>query len=209
MILALSKQGYPCFLNKLREKRLFMETIDVNILNYLNTLHNGVLDQIMIGFTTLGNKGLIWIILTLILIITKKYRKEGLIIALALILDFVISVLILKNVFNRPRPFITYGVDLLINAPHGSSFPSGHTSSSTIATLLIVLFQIKYKKIKLYYGAIILALGIILSRLYLFVHYPSDVIAGMVLALFEGFIIYCLFTRKRGSKEYEVKKNIC
>ena len=137
------------------------------------------LDKIMPLITALGNGGAIWIVIALIFLCFKKLRKTGFAIAIALILGVIIGNLFLKNIFCRIRPFdLAEGINLLINAPKDFSFPSGHTLSSVSSATVIFLCN---KKMGIYF--LVLAILIAFSRLYLYVHFPSDVLAGAVLGV--------------------------
>lgn len=100
--------------------------MDFSILYVLQHLHNAVLDRVMVGITSLGNAGWIWIALTAVFLILPKYRKCGVRMAIALILDLILCNLVLKPLAARPRPcWIDEQVKLLVAAPKDYSFPSG------------------------------------------------------------------------------------
>lgn len=144
------------------------------------------LTPMMEAFTAMGNFGLIWIAVALALLIPKSTRKIGLAVALSLALVAIFNNLILKPFFARPRPFTAADFVLLIKAPGGWSFPSGHTASSFAAATAIFLQNRRAGFI-----ALIVALLIAFSRLYFCVHYPSDVVVGML----EGVVIAGLVTK--------------
>lgn len=99
--------------------------MDFSILYALQHLHNAVLDRVMVGITSLGNAGWIWIALTAVFLILPKYRKCGVRMAIALILDLILCNLVLKPLAARPRPcWIDEQVKLLVAAPKDYSFPS-------------------------------------------------------------------------------------
>ncbi len=140
-------------------------------------------DVLWPAISALGNAGVIWIVLALVLLCVKKTRKLGLCVAIALVLDVISCNLILKPLVDRARPFDLRQVELLIEAPHDASFPSGHTAAS-FAAASALLFG-KCRKIGI--PALILAGMIAFSRLYLYVHFPTDILAGMVLGTACGF----------------------
>lgn len=149
------------------------------------SVRNPILDNIMIFITSLGNGGLIWIAATVILIIPKKTRKAGIMSAVALLGSLIINNNIVKNIVQRPRPFVTFtDLQIIIPTPSEFSFPSGHTSSSFAAAS--VFYTHLPKKIGVL--AIVLAFLIGLSRLYVGVHYPTDVIAGILMGIFLGYL---------------------
>lgn len=159
--------------------------IDMAILDLIQSnIRTGFMDAIMPFITQLGDAGLIWIILSIGLIIPKKTRKIGFVMIIALILNGIICNIILKPMLARIRPFdVNTAIKLLINKPRDFSFPSGHTSASFTAAS--VLF---FRKSKLFVPSLVLAFLISFSRLYLYVHYPSDVLAGLVLGVLCGYI---------------------
>ncbi len=156
----------------------FIQSIDFIILDFIhNNLTSPFMDAFMVFITTLGNGGAIWIVITVLMLLSKKYRKTGIMMTIGLVLCMLIGNVILKPHIARLRPFqIKEGIDLLIKAPHDYSFPSGHTFSSILGGIIIFT---RHKKAGIY--ALILAVLISFSRLYLYVHFPSDVIAGAIL----------------------------
>lgn len=163
-----------------------IQSIDIEILKFINdNLHNTIMDKLMIIITSIGNAGLIWIGITLILIITPKYRKVGIMSACALILNAILGEVILKNIIQRSRPFNNLNeINLLVKAPTSFSFPSGHTASSFAVVGIIGVMIKKYK-----WYAFGLAILIAFSRMYLFVHYPTDIIGGIILGTLSSKII--------------------
>ncbi|SKA73760.1 undecaprenyl-diphosphatase [Clostridium sp. USBA 49] len=157
-----------------------IQRLDNSILLYIKyNMHSPIMDRAMILFTSLGNGGAIWIIISVILIINKKYRNIGFMALLALVLSTILGEGILKHVIQRVRPSADIpAAKLLITKPLSYSFPSGHTTSSfAVAGVLSKYFK-KYS-----IGFFSLAAIIAFSRLYLYVHYPTDVIAGIILGL--------------------------
>lgn len=138
-----------------------------------------VLDFIFTFITKLGDNGLIWILLTLVLIIRRNTRYTGLVMAFSLILAVAVTNLGLKPLVSRPRPFQAYPMDILIPPPHGSSFPSAHSASSFAVAWAYLITR----KDKLRWVLLALAALIAFSRLYLFVHFPTDVLTGSILGI--------------------------
>lgn len=163
----------------------FLQNLDINILDFIqNNMKNPIIDNIMVLITSLGNVGLLWIAISLYLIFINKDKKTGYRMLFSLLLCFIIGNLFLKNLVARTRPFdINTNMQILINRPLDYSFPSGHTMTSFAAA--IVLFH-KNKKFGLI--AIILASLIAFSRLYLYVHYPTDVLFGLLIGIAIGEI---------------------
>ncbi|MHB1485360.1 MAG: phosphatase PAP2 family protein [Saccharofermentanales bacterium] len=153
--------------------------LDQKIIFMIQSIHNPILDWVMLAFTILGNGGMIWVVISLFLIISKKTRYIGIIAISALILSAIIGDGILKPLFHRPRPFTVFPeIKVLIKEPTIYSFPSGHTASSFAAAFVLSTYLRKYSVIFW-----ILAGLIAISRLYLFMHYPTDVIAGAILGI--------------------------
>ena len=92
--------------------------IEIQFLDWLQTLHSPIVDKMMLGITHLGDAGIFWIVLAVILLLIPKTRKSGLIVAAALCIDVIVCYGILKNLFARTRPFdVNEAVQLLITAP--------------------------------------------------------------------------------------------
>ncbi|MHC6179221.1 phosphatase PAP2 family protein [Clostridium sp. JNZ X4-2] len=157
-----------------------MHQFDNSILQFIqNNMYGPFMDKFMIFITRLGNLGTIWVIIAVILIITKKYRNAGIATLCAVILGAVLGEGIIKHLVQRPRPFAEYGAaNLLISRPLSSSFPSGHTTAAFAAAGVLSRYFKRYAA-----GFFILAFLIAFSRLYLYVHYPTDVLAGMILGI--------------------------
>ena len=164
-------------------------SIEFSILDFLQTIHTPLLDKIMILFTHLGDQGFIWVCLTLILLLIPKTRKIGIVLLISLILDTLVCNVLLKNIFMRPRPCtINPNVSLLIPKPQDYSFPSGHTAASF--AIVSVLCLLKQKN--LFIISLIVACLIAFSRMYLYVHFPSDIIGGIFVGILCGFISYLI-----------------
>lgn len=172
-----------------------IQNLDFTILDYIrDNLSNSLLDKIIPLFTHLGDAGIIWIILAVYLLIMKKYRKYGIIMVLALILDFLLCNILLKEIVGRARPFeVRPYIDIIINKPQDPSFPSGHTAISFAAAS--VLFYLD-KRTGIF--SIIIASIIAFSRLYLYVHYPTDVLAGIIVGVLCGIISINIYKRYIG-----------
>lgn len=143
--------------------------------------------------THLGDKGIIWIALILILLIPKRTRKYALLTAVALGLTYCVNNIFLKNYIGRTRPYEAFdAVQRLIGKQHDASFPSGHAASSFAAAMS---FYIYFPK-KIGIPALILATGIALSRLYVGVHYPGDALAGAFIgSLFAWLVAKIYFSQ--------------
>ena len=169
-------------------------SFDLPILDWIQAnMTNPVLDFLMPIITLLGDAGIFWIVCASILALTKKYRRIGFGMAFALMMGLVVCNMILKPGVGRIRPYDfqmqEFGKEiiLLIEKQHDFSFPSGHTIASfEAATVLLINNR------KLGIPAMILAVLIAFSRLYLYVHYPTDVIASVILGTIFGIIGYLI-----------------
>lgn len=169
--------------------------IDFLILNFIQeNIKNPVLDKVMVFITSLGNMAIIWIVIGVYLLINKKYRKYGVMIFIALILCLLVGNLTLKPLVARIRPFDVMPLldGLLIKKPLDFSFPSGHTMCSFAPAVVLC-----YMNKKIGVCAIILSILIGFSRLYLYVHYPSDVLTGAIIGIFMGILSIYIYDYKK------------
>ena len=156
---------------------LLLWKYDFEILFFIqNHIRNDFLDIVVPFYTNLGDDGIIWIVLGVLMLIPKKTRKCGIMILAALLVMLLVNNIILKNLVARPRPCATYPemVDL-VHVPTSYSFPSGHTVSAIAVAVTVLLHHKKF-------GIAILTMAILmgLTRLYVFVHFPTDVYGGMM-----------------------------
>jgi len=163
---------------------------DLPILDWIAAnLRCPFLDVFMPLITKLGDGGVFWILLSLLFILIPNYRKAGFSAGTALLIGLVVCNLIMKPLFARIRPYdfqlmyLGKTIDLLVPAMHDFSFPSGHTIASVEAA---TAFALRHKKLGI--PACILAALIAFSRLYLYVHYPTDVIASIIFGVLIGFL---------------------
>lgn len=169
-------------------------------------LHNAVTDTVFPIITYLGEAGCFWLLLSLVLLLFKKTRKCGIYALCAVALGFLLGELGLKQLFCRPRPFQTISSDirLLIPFPGGYSFPSGHTTASFAAAAVYFKFSKKWGA-----AALTLAALIGFSRVFLFVHWPTDVLAGAALGVGAALLILWLAPKieaKRRKDEAELEE---
>ena len=182
------KPGYFIYLSQQKEKGIHMNTflqsvqnLDGEILLQIQQhLRTDMLTPLMKFVTFLGNGGWFWILCAVVLLAVPKTRKTGYAAVLSLIFGVIVTNLLLKNIVARPRPFAEIEALIpLIAKPTDFSFPSGHTTASFAVAL--VMLRMLPKKIGI--PAVVLAALVAFSRLYLGVHYPTDVLAGFVVAL--------------------------
>ena len=182
--------------------------MEADILLFIqNNFRTPVLDPVMVFITHLCNGAFIWIALIVLLLIMKKTRRMGIACTSALLLNVTIANLIIKNLVGRIRPYdMIEGLELIIERQWDSSFPSGHTASS-----FAVAFAFFLKAPKKYgIPALVLAALIGFSRLYVGVHYPSDVLCGMIIGMLSAFIavkvtdrVFARMDRKKQEKPTE------
>ena len=167
-------------------------SFEFSILNLIQGLRTPLFDHIVLFITSLANY--VWYILIMGLLINKPTRKIGIILAVAMILQYLINGGLLKHLFTRVRPCnVDDTIELLIKRPKGFSFPSGHSAAAFCA--VGVLYGVKMKK--LLWTAFVLACLIAFSRLYLYVHFPTDVLAGALCGFFIGYGVLRAFDLKK------------
>lgn len=169
------------------ERSIFME---LDILHLFQNIHSYTLDNVMMFITTLGNGGLLWIFISLMLMVVPRIGKEdeegrkkrkiyGIMLLISLAVTAILGNLIIKNIIQRPRPFQVDTSVVPLIYPREYSFPSGHTSSSFTAATIIFLYNSKWGILAFFMAGLIA-----FSRMYFFVHYPTDIIGGIVLGVF-------------------------
>lgn len=180
---------------------------DLPILDWIaENLWNPVLDAVMPVVTKLGDAGIFWIACAVVMLIIPKTRKTGLAMGLALIMGLLLCNVTLKPLVARIRPYdfqlqeFQKIIPLLIEAEHDFSFPSGHTIASFEASVALLLGN---KKLGI--PAVILASVIAFSRLYLYVHYPTDVLASVILGI--GLAFLATFLVNKAYAAWEARKN--
>lgn len=159
--------------------------LDMAVLDWIQVHLSGtLLDAVMPFVSALGNGGVVWIILALVLLLSPKHRETGIAIAAALALEVICCNLVLKPLVGRIRPCdVNTAVQLLIPRPTDFSFPSGHTGAAFAAAGALF-----FRRNRLWLPVSILAVLIAFSRLYLYVHYPTDVLAGALLGIMAGWM---------------------
>lgn len=196
--------GYFISLSQQKEKGIHMNTflqsvqnLDGEILLQIQQhLRTDMLTPLMKFVTFLGNGGWFWILCAVVLLTIPKTRKTGYAAVLSLIFGVIVTNLLLKNIVARPRPFAEIEALIpLIAKPTDFSFPSGHTTASFAVAL--VMLRMLPKKIGI--PAVVLAALVAFSRLYLGVHYPTDVLVGFVVALVGSLLAVWIVRMKLGN----------
>lgn len=161
--------------------------------------HNAFTDAVFPSVTYLGESGLVWIALAVLLLYFGRksgWRTQGLLMLTAMLAGLLIGEIAMKNLVCRPRPFQEYPeyMLMLIVPPSGYSFPSGHSCSSFAAAVVVFSRDKRFGT-----AALALAALIAFSRVFLFVHYPTDVLAGAALGVACGLATVKLYPRARAA----------
>jgi len=165
---------------------------ELKILDAIQQIRFPALDFFMKYISYLGEWGIFYSLLTIILLLYKKTRTVGLVCATALIMNFLLVDVTIKPLVARARPYTFNGaIALLVSPPPSFSFPSGHSSISFAFATSIRPLGKKYSL-----WAYILASLIAFSRLYLYVHYPSDVLGGIIIGIACGLLARLIWKHK-------------
>lgn len=182
-----------------------IQSIDLSILEWIQThLVSPFCDGFFSFITHLGDSGILWILLAVGMLFFKKTRKTGLMMGAALVLGLIFGNGVLKNLFQRVRPYDLENALVqvpLIAKPGDWSFPSGHTLASFEAATVLMIRDKRFG-----IPALVLALLIAFSRLYLYVHFPSDVLVGALLGILFGFLGVFIVEKLVKAVERELKK---
>lgn len=159
-------------------------------------LRGPVLNTVFTWYTSLGNAGTLFLVLGVLMLFFKRTRKAGVTVLVAMAIGLVCTNLVLKNLVARPRPWLNVaGLVPLIHEGDPNSFPSGHTTAA-FAFAGAVIWAAPRKWMR--WAALIAAILMGFSRLYVGVHYVSDVLAGVVIGLLAGLLAWKLVgNRKR------------
>lgn len=170
-----------------------MQSVEFAVLDFFQTyIHCDFLDVLVPLFTRLCDHGELWILLAAVLLLIPKTRRLGAAVSVALILDLVTCNWIMKPLFHRIRPCdVNTAVQLLVPRLGDFSFPSGHTACSFAAA-----GALRGMGSRLWIPAVVIAVLMGLSRLYLYVHWPTDVLAGAVVGWLCGMAAVWIVKRK-------------
>lgn len=161
-----------------------LNIMDQTAVNAVKLIQNPLLDRIMVFFTSLGDNGIIWIILLIVLLSGKKTRNKGVVLLITVIAVFILTNY-LKEEFHRVRPYEYMNFIPKVKTSGTSSFPSAHSAVAFAVFGVYYFYNLRYK-----YVIGVIALIIAVSRFYLEVHYLSDVLAGIALGLTVSYILF-------------------
>lgn len=170
----------------------FLMDIEYWVLDGIQMIRTGWLDSAMVFISSLVDHAEFWLAIAAVMLFFKKYRKFGLMIIIALISGYLIGNLGMKNLVGRLRPYTNRpDIVLLVKNPMDYAFPSGHTLCSFEAAGILY-----YMDKRVGWGALVVAALIGFSRIYLYVHYLTDVLGGMILGLAIAYIVTKIFEKK-------------
>ncbi len=178
--------------------------MDIAILEWIhaNWHQSEVFNRIMKGITVLGNAGVMWIAIGVVMLFFKKTRRGGLVMLISLAIGFLLNDIVIKPLVARPRPFeenptfLVFLEEIGLKAPSGYSFPSGHSFSSINCAVVLTYF---FKKKGL--PAVFLALVIAFSRAFVLVHYPTDILMGLIFGVCTAFSVIAVYRKIIEKKE--------
>ena len=159
-------------------------SIELDLLMGIHSVSSPVLDQVMLGITYASTHAALWLVMSALMMCTRRYHKAGMAIIVAVAVAYVVGDLIFKPMIARDRPCALADFTLLVPIPETYSFPSGHTMSSFAAATALLMFHRREGCIAMVFAALV---G--LSRLYLFVHWPTDVLAGAFLGIAVAYLV--------------------
>ena len=160
-------------------------------------MRNDFLTPVLTFLTHLGDHGYFWIALTILFLLLRKTRKVGGLMTCSLLLNTLVNNVLLKNLVARTRPYeVVDGLHRIIEAQSDYSFPSGHTGSAF--AVAVVVFLMGPRKIGV--PVLVFAFVIAFSRLYVGVHFPTDVLGGALIGAVIAYLVCAVYRRKTGQK---------
>lgn len=172
----------------------FLANIEGPVLLWIQEfMRNDILTPVMKFITHLGDRGYVWIAIAVLCLIFARTRRVGVLMGASLLLNLLLNNVILKNLFARTRPYeAVEGLERIIEAQGDFSFPSGHTGSSFAAAMVIFLLCPKWAGIP----ALVLAALIAFSRMYVGVHFPTDILGGVLVGIVSALVVCRVYKRK-------------
>ncbi|CDZ74250.1 PAP2 (type 2 phosphatidic acid phosphatase) family protein [Peptoniphilus sp. ING2-D1G] len=166
------------------------------ILDLIAKSQNTIFDNMSIAFNILGTGGIFFVIIGIVMILNKKTRLMGIHVLISLGLCLILGNLLLKPTIGRVRPYVKFNRAIIVEPLKDFSFPSGHTYSAFSTAFSINYYDEELGKFMMFVGAV---MGF--TRMYLYVHYPTDILGGVVL----GYI--CAKIADLILKQINVKKS--
>ncbi len=169
-----------------------INNIDSGIMFFIQEyIRSPILSAIFVPLTKSGDGGILLMVIGIILVIIKKTRQAGIVFLISLAASYLVNDLVLKNIFERDRPFVGIeGLDILTKKPVSFSFPSGHTATTFACAVSLLCMRVKYAPLALVYAIL---MGF--SRVYVGVHYPTDVLFGAIVGIITANTVVFLFKR--------------
>mgnify|MGYP002510875622 CR=1 FL=1 len=172
--------------------------LDGQLLVAIQGMHMSWLDPVVSIYTKLGDAGILWIAMSVAFLLDRRTRKAGVLALCAMVLGLIVTNLTIKPLISRPRPWLDWPIVPLVTEKDPNSFPSGHTCAA-FAACLSWARTLTRKRLRVYVVALAVLMG--LSRLYVGVHYPSDVLAGAVIGSLCAWVVW------RAYQVYEERRN--
>lgn len=179
-----------------------IQALDEQVLLWIQEwIRQGVLDPLVKLYTTLGNAGIVWIVVSLAMLCWKPTRRAGVTALCAMLLGMLCTNVVLKHLVSRPRPYtVVEGLIPLLTSGDPNSFPSGHTCAAfASASAWCRTLPRRWMKIV----AVVMAALMGFSRLYVGVHFPTDVLAGMAVGIFCGWLAWLIWKRLAAWRGWE------
>lgn len=167
-----------------------LQQLDSSLLLAIQSMRQDWLDPVAAVFTTLGNAGMLWIGLSLVMLCWKPARRAGALALLAMLLGLLVTNVTIKPLVERPRPWLDLPIVPLVTERDPHSFPSGHTCAAFAAGMIWVR-TLPWRPAR--WAAAVLAVCMGLSRLYVGVHYPTDVAAGALIGALCAWVVWRLY----------------
>lgn len=160
------------------------------VMHWMDGIGSPMLDSIMSAITGIATHAIVWFAICFLMLFGRRSRRYVVPVVISIVLAYVISDFILKPCIDRVRPFEELGLEIIVSAPVTSSFPSGHTASSFAAAVALWFYDRR-----LGIPAVTLAALVAVSRVYLLVHWPTDVIAGAILGIVCAVAVHIIWSR--------------
>lgn len=172
--------------------------LDGQLLVAIQNLHMDWLDPVVSIYTKLGDAGILWIAMSIAFLLDRRTRKAGVLALCAMILGLLVTNITIKPLVERARPWLVWPITPLVTEKDPNSFPSGHTCAAFAAAMVWVR-TLPQQRDRVIVAVLAVLMG--LSRLYVGVHYPSDVLAGAVIGSLCAWVVWKVY------QVYEERRN--